>query len=172
MRQIPQCPRSAIQFNSDLWEGLASRIRQMILTNSSESKVNWMLKLGSPAMRPRMIKSLGNLVYLHGDGVFDKSTEVCDNLFADRDIYARETSIDLRVFRDSHRMFGHEKVVSVLSNNQSMVEPIERSLRKAIIMLKEGAFVHHFEKFGVQKDDFLEAFMASEEIVANYKSLS
>jgi hypothetical protein len=89
----------------------------MILTNSSESKVNWNLKVGSPAMRPKMIKSLGNLLYLRGDGVFDKATEVCDSLFADRDIYAREAALDLQVFRDSHRMFGHEKVVSVLSNN-------------------------------------------------------
>ena len=130
-------------------------MRQMLLTNSSENKVNWTLKVGSPAIRPKLIKSVGNLVYLRGDGVFDKTTEVCDSLFADRDIYAREIpSCDLKVFRDSHRMFGHEKVVSILSNNQSMVHPIERSLRKAIIMLKEGAFLHHFEKFGVQRDDF------------------
>jgi len=39
-------------------------------------------------------------------------------------------------------------------------------------MLKEGAFVHHFEKFGVTRDDFQEAFMACEEIVSNYKSLT
>lgn len=69
-------------------------------------------------------------------------------------------------------MFGHEKVVSVLSNNQSQVAPIESSLIKAITMLKEGAYMHHFEKFGVSKDDFFEAFMTCEEIIANYKSLS
>jgi hypothetical protein len=52
------------------------------------------------------------------------------------------------------------------------VAPIESSLRKAITMLKEGAYLHHFEKFGVSKDDFFEAFMTCEEIIANYKSLS
>lgn len=45
-------------------------------------------------------------------------------------------------------------------------------MRKAIKMLHEGAFVHHFEKFGVSKADFQEAFMACEEIVECYKSLT
>ncbi len=63
----------------------------MLLTNSTENKVNWALQVGSPSFRPKLIKSVGNLVYLRGDGVFDKATEACDSLFADRDIYARET---------------------------------------------------------------------------------
>jgi hypothetical protein len=74
MRQIPQCPSSDIKFNSDLWEGMAGRVRQMIATNSSESKVNWNTKVGNPSHRGRMIKSLANMVFLRGDGVFDKST--------------------------------------------------------------------------------------------------
>ena len=49
---------------------------------------------------------------------------------------------------------------------------IEQSLRKAIVMLKEGAFLHHYDKFEVTRDDFFEAFMTCEEIVANYKLLS
>lgn len=37
-----------------------------------------------------MIKSVGNLVYLRGDGVFDDSTLQCNELFEDSDIYAKE----------------------------------------------------------------------------------
>ena len=92
----------------------------MILTNSSESKVNWTLKLGSSAMRRKLIKSVGNLLFIRGDGVYDETTRQTANLFSDLEIYAREIpSNNFKVFRDSHRMFGHEKVVSVLSNNQS-----------------------------------------------------
>jgi hypothetical protein len=58
----------------------------MILTDSSESKVNWTLKLGSPPMRQRMIKSVANLLFLRGDGVYDLNAE---SLFADEEVYAR-----------------------------------------------------------------------------------
>jgi hypothetical protein len=78
----------------------------------------------------------------------------------------------VQVYRDSHRLFGHEKVVSILSNNQSQVAALETSLQKATTMLDEGAYLHHFDKFGVTKDQFLEAFMTCEELLAHYKQLT
>jgi len=39
--------------------------------------------------------------------------------------------------RDSHRLFGHEKSVGLLSNNQAHTGSLENVLRKATIMRKE-----------------------------------
>ena len=90
MRQIPQCQKLCYLFNSDLWDGLTGRVEQMISTNSSASKINWATKIDNHSMRLRMIKSVGNILYLRGDGVFNKSTEQCDVLFEDPEIYAHE----------------------------------------------------------------------------------
>ena len=73
--------------------------------------------------------------------------------------------------RDSHRLFGHEKSVALLSNSQAHCEPLENVLRKATLMRREGAFLHHYEKFGVDKDMFDEAFLTCESSLANYKAL-
>jgi hypothetical protein len=63
-----------------------------------------------------MIKSVANLLFLRGDGVYDLNAE---SLFADEEIYARNQPCNFKAQKDSHKMYGHEKVVSVLSNNQS-----------------------------------------------------
>ena len=81
-------------------------------------------------------------------------------------------SLPTQIFRDSHRLFGHEKVVSMLSNNQSQMHSLETALQKATSMLQEKPYLHHFEKFGVGVDKFDEAFIMCEEALANYQSLT
>ena len=39
------------------------------------------------------------------------------------------------------------------------------------MMLQEKAFLHHYEKFGVNKDKFDEAFLTCETALAEYKNL-
>jgi hypothetical protein len=39
------------------------------------------------------------------------------------------------------------------------------------MMHQEGAFLHHYDKFGVNKEKFDEAFMTCEATLAEYKSL-
>jgi hypothetical protein len=75
------------------------------------------------------------------------------------------------VSRDAHKLFGHEKSVSVLSNNQSQMGILNETLQKASNMLKQRAYLHHYEKFGVETNDFEEAFMVCEETLAHYASL-
>jgi hypothetical protein len=73
--------------------------------------------------------------------------------------------------RDSHRLFGDLKSVALLSNNQSHVVPLERTLRKATTMREQRAYLHHYEKFGVTSEHFDEAFITCESSLAEYKML-
>jgi hypothetical protein len=45
---------------------------------------------------------------------------------------------------------------------------LERTLRKATLMRKEKAFIHHYEKFGVTSYQFDEAFLTCESSLAEY----
>ena len=77
----------------------------------------------------------------------------------------------VKAYRDSHRLFGHEKSIGVLSNNQAHNITLERTLRRATMMLQERAFLHHYEKFGVDTEKFHEAFLTCETALAEYKAL-
>lgn len=73
--------------------------------------------------------------------------------------------------RDSHRLFGHEKSIGLLSNNQSHIAPLERTIRRATLMRREKAYLHHYEKYGVDADHFDEAFLTCENTLSEYKAL-
>ena len=49
---------------------------------------------------------------------------------------------------------------------------MDAALSKAMGMLHERAYLHHFERFGVTRDTFDEAFMMCEEALANYRQLN
>ncbi len=77
----------------------------------------------------------------------------------------------VEVVRDSHRLFGHAKSVAMIANSQAHCSNIEKVLRKATLMRREGAFIHHYEKFGVDREMFDEAFINCENALAEYKAL-
>lgn len=41
LKNIPQCPNTISAFNSDRWEGMLLRARQMLVSNSPEYQINW-----------------------------------------------------------------------------------------------------------------------------------
>ena len=86
-------------------------------------------------------------------------------------IYSSKCKGVLTHMRDSHRLFGHEKSIGLLSNNQAHTGTLENVLRKATIMRKERAYIHHYEKFGVDADHFDEAFLNCENTLAHYQDL-
>lgn len=163
IKSIPQCDHRVKEFNIDLWEGLIQRIRQILITNSSENKINWNVKIDNPLPNQKWIKSLGNILYIRGDKVYELDRTFEQEYFGLPHLYTKKfKAVNLTSFRDSHRLFGHEKSIAVLSNNQSFIPVLERTLRKATMMFMEGAYLHHYEKFGVSKDMLNEAFINCE----------
>ncbi|CDW81834.1 tubulin delta chain-like isoform 1 [Stylonychia lemnae] len=176
LKNIPQCDNKTIEFNTDLWEGMIQRIRQMIITNGNEHKINWSIKAENPSTySTKFIKSLSHLMVIRGDKVFDLPGSFESDYFGIGSLYTKKYggSVDNKYayFRDSHRIHGHEKSIGVLSNNQSHCQILESTLRKATMMFHEKAFLHHYEKFGVNADKFNEMFLTCETTLAEYKGL-
>eukprot|EP00347_Sterkiella_histriomuscorum_P002279 403368766 len=176
LKSIPQCDNKTIEFNSDLWEGMIQRIRQMVITNGNENKINWSIKAENPnTYSQKFIKSLAHFIVIRGDKVFDLPASFEQDCFGLGSLYTSKFGNSSRnyfvSFRDSHRLHGHEKSIGVLSNNQSHCVIMERVLRRATMMMREKAFLHHYEKFGVCEDKFNEAFLTLENCLAEYKSL-
>ena len=60
---------------------------------------------------------------------------------------------------------------SVLSNSQSVVRPLEALTGRAAAMLQSGAYLHHYQRFGVEAADFLDQLVVLEQILFDYRSL-
>ena len=116
------------------------------------------------------------MLFVRGDNVYDKqNVALSDSIFGHSGLYTSQRDLcaatGLRTYRDSIRLFQNEKSLGVLSNNQSHVAALERTLRKATQMKIEKAFLHHYHKFGVSEDDINTALMKCEETLLAYKML-
>ena len=144
----------------------------MIITNCQEHRINWSIKAENPSTySSKFIKQLSIMTVLRGDKVFELPHAFESDCFEIGSLYSKKSIKSFSSYRDSHRLHGHEKSIGSLSNNQSHVAILERTLRKATTMLQEKAFLHHYEKFGVNIDKFNEALLTCETSLAEYKTL-
>ena len=141
------------QYDSELWTGIVGRLKQMSITNSSEHRVNWNIK----SQHPSALRSVASILFARGDDCFNADLRT----FEDPALFASGVS-NVSIERDSAKLFGHEKSCSLLSNSASHDTALESVLRKATMMRIEGAYLHHYERFGTGSDDFDEAFMKCE----------
>ena len=114
------------------------------------------------------------MLFIRGDDVYEKENiGLSDHIFGKSGLYTSQKDLcaatGLRTYRDSIRLFGNEKNIGVLSNNQSHVVALERTLRKATQMKIEKAYLHHYDKFGVSEDDINTALIKCEEVLEAYK---
>ena len=149
----------------------------MAITNGHEHRINWSIKAENPATHSaKYIKSLGHMLFLRGDKVFDLPGTFEEDCFGLSTLYTKRApmvpvSSRYKAYRDSHRLNGHEKSIGVLSNSQAHCGILEKTLRKATTMLQEKAFLHHYSRYGVGIDKFNEALITCEASLAEYKAL-
>ncbi|KAI5620747.1 tubulin delta chain [Silurus asotus] len=66
---------------------------------------------------------------------------------------------------------GYEKLATLISNNQSLLNPLDNIVQKAWNMFASRAYIHQYTKFGISEDDFLESFTMLEQILSSYTHL-
>ena len=155
MSSYPLCPDDSKQFNAETWPGLFSEAMRSFQNNSRDPS-NWW-------------KSFGNIMYMRGEEVYKNNDY---SLLEDPNIYSKEISTGLKVYKDSYRLHGHEKSWTILSNSSQITTPLELALRKSILMFRNRAYVHHYEKMNFTEDDFKEAFTVARDALLRYRPSS
>ena len=125
IKSIPQCSATVSEFDSERWQGMLARVRQMIVTGCSEHRINWTVKIGEKGhgFGQSAHRSIGSLVFQRGDDVYSKeeSLGLAEELFSEPGLYCEPSDLcrphGARIYRDSSRVFGHEKSTAVLSNS-------------------------------------------------------
>ncbi len=77
----------------------------------------------------------------------------------------------LFVARHPKPLHNDERSATIWSNSQSMLPPIDELCAKAWTKYQSGAYLHHYEKYGVSASDFQSAFVDIERVIYDYKSL-
>ncbi|GMF36699.1 unnamed protein product [Phytophthora fragariaefolia] len=62
-------------------------------------------------------------------------------------------------------------LTSNYSNSKAMMQNLAITMDKAYDMFSHGAYLHQYERFGVDRAFFQEAFLRIDQITQNYASL-
>jgi len=165
-RSIPQVPERSKAFTVRTWNGLLKHMHQMLIADSVlEEGIDWKVNLKSRGLN----KSIATRLTLRGADVEDVDVNL---MFQRPELYVPWSLDSFRCLRSSRAFQSHERSISMLSNSQSVLSPLTRSLSKAWDMFHTGAYVHQYREHGVEDGDFVAALIRMEQVLENYRGLS
>jgi tubulin delta len=160
LKNVPQMPESYKDFSNDTWQGLEKRIFQMLVANCSEADINWSVTTKSKNFN----KSISNLLIARGDKVDEQKFD----LITSKEFYSQKISNRYSLIKDANNFLNNDKSMSLLSNSQAFVTPLETISNNATRMLHAKAYVYQYEKSKLSVDEFTEALAKVEQIHHNY----
>ncbi|KAL8596900.1 hypothetical protein ACOMHN_065849 [Nucella lapillus] len=171
IRNIPQVSQRAMEFSTFQWGGLLKHLRQMLIASAPmEEGIDWQVRAeDTPRGTSRYDRSLAASLILRGKDLATADPAV----FRDPSLYTAWTSPDMAFDLSTQpRAFsGYEKSAALVSNSRSATRPLDYILGKAWDMFASRAYVHQYVKRGMSEEDFLDAFVTLEQVVASYGAL-
>ena len=119
------------------------------------------------ASRTTANRVLANLLVLRGPG----SAEAPAQYFHEKALYAGLNMDPVSLWTCSKRFRGHDANLTLLSNCQSVIPSLDAVTQKAWCMFSSRAYVHQYEKYGINPDAFVDSFVKIEQILKSYASL-
>ncbi|XP_058790587.1 tubulin delta chain-like [Phymastichus coffea] len=116
-------------------------------------------------------KSVSNVVISRGK-VNEIDKIVCDDLHS-KELYVDWISSSDRLthLHQERRLLNQEKFLALVTNNSQIHQTLDNIVDKAWKTYTHSAFLHQYKKFGLEEDDFLEAFAKIENVIKDYKNL-
>eukprot|EP00762_Andalucia_godoyi_P000055 ANDGO_02343.mRNA.1 Tubulin gamma-1 chain len=168
---LPQMPRNSIEFSTYTWHQLIKHSHQAVVCNArTENHIRWDVsfrdRLTSSDILPNRCVAVS--VVLRGNALpsADPSPFHDKALFSD---WRKDSGLQLRCSEDAFG--GHEKMVSCFMNSQAIVDPLQRVIGKAHETFQANAYVHFYEKHGMERGDFDVAFVHCEQLLKDYCAL-
>ena len=187
----PEIPPENIQFTNDSWNSLSKRGLQMLRTGSNESKIDWSYYNTSDKVKTNSLieiyrgrnienivdedKNINNISSQNKlpNLYIGKNNTKFDNVVNMNDIsvikkYYGDNNIKAFRYKDEHCINNYDKHLTILANSNLYSSNIKKCLNKAYEMYEYNAFIHQYEKYGLKKEDFIDAFSFCEQIISDY----
>lgn len=178
LRCLPHLAETSIPFSTFSWPGLLKNMKQMLITNFFvDEGMNWQTQTSEsiPGLKRKPFKSISNILILRGESACSRS-QSWDDLaeFKKPGLYAPWLPERDRCHLWSvNRPFrSYEKSVSMLSNDSSCTEGLDMVIRKAWDMFSSKAYLHQYTKYGLEEEDFLNAFIKVDNVLNSYRKLA
>ncbi|XP_029055353.1 tubulin delta chain-like [Osmia bicornis bicornis] len=114
--------------------------------------------------------SVSNILITRGLTTDNDSIVTSD--FKEKNLYANWNTIDwFSHLHQNRKILNHDKFLALLTNNSQISNPLDLLLDKTWNSYVHAAFLHQYKQYGLEEDDFLQAFALLENVVKEYKEL-
>ncbi|CAF1225380.1 unnamed protein product [Rotaria magnacalcarata] len=169
LRCVPQLSDQALDFSTYKWSSLIKNLSQMYINNSYlDEGLNWSLK-----PHQTRTKSVANL-FLARSYDKDDIDQDLKQYFNHSTLYSSYTpsSDYYSVFNYRDKSYlNYEKYISLISNCQTPVSALDRIVSKSWQLFGQKAYLHHYLKYDVDEQAFLNGFVQIEQVIKSYKDL-
>jgi tubulin delta len=150
-------------FSIETWPGITKRCVQMAMSNTQEPSINWNINSRSEN-RNKIISAIG---ILRGSAAESADLSILRNALEPR--YSSQYS----QYITECPLEKYEKRMSVIMNSQAILNNLDTLIEKTHRMSRSGAYLHHYNKFGIENEHIFEfAFPYLEQLVYNYSNIS
>ena len=180
----PEVPPENLQFTNDSWNSLSKRGLQILKTGSNESKIDWsfyntnkinvnsIIEIYRGKNIENMVDDMNNINNNMTNQYKGKNNK--ENLNNLNDVscikqYCSDMKVKEARYKDEHNINNYDKHLTILANSNLYCQNIKKCLSKAYEMYEYNAFIHQYEKYGLEKGDFIDAFSFCEQIIYDYK---
>jgi tubulin delta len=188
-RSVPQMTAATSEFATDNWRALSKRLYQMAITGaSSDVLLDWNVSMeqrgssGATAPRPteRICRCIANTVLSRGiadeaasSGKPNSTLRADLSAFRDDRLYAEWVSGTggMQSFDTAVPYSGRQRSLTLVTNSQACMGPLEDTLERASVMFGERAYFHQYEAHGLSADDVVESLVATEHVLQQYRGV-
>ncbi|CAK9828957.1 Tubulin delta chain [Anthophora retusa] len=176
VKSTPHVPTTSAKYEPMYnWSSYTRHLKQTLrIPNLNSQLTDVELKMPSSSLSNNMHHayacSVTNILVTRGVTT-ERDTIITDE-FKEKHLYAEWNTIDwFSHFHQNRKFLNHDKFLALITNNSQISHPLDTLLSKAWNAYVHSAYLHHYKKFGLEDDDFLQAFATLENVVKEYKEL-
>lgn len=117
--------------------------------------------------------SFAQSIYFRGK-YDDNFRTTAQNQLNNSTLYSPRLSSSYRfnMYKTKKSFMSFESFLTSVSNDQTMMEPIDEVLQKSWDMFNNHSFLHRYEKYNIDREDFMNSFAQIEQILHSMKTLN
>ncbi|XP_012341055.1 tubulin delta chain-like isoform X2 [Apis florea] len=176
IKSTPHIPATSTSYEPMYnWNSYIHHLKQTLrIPNLNSQLTNVELKMPSNLLSNTIhhtyATSVSNVLITRGTML--EQDLIMTNILKEKHLYANWNTIDWFTHLHQNRKFlNHDKFLALITNNSQTSYSLDIFLNKTWKSYIHSAFLHQYKQFGLEEDDFLQAFSVLENVVKEYKEL-
>ncbi|OAD55504.1 Tubulin delta chain [Eufriesea mexicana] len=176
IKTTPHIPATSANYESTYnWNSYIHHLKQTLrISNLNSQLTNIELKMPSNSLANTAHHvyacSVSNILITRG--IIQEQNLIMTDKFEEKHLYANWNTIDwFSHWHQNRKFLNHDKFLALVTNNSQISYSLDTLLNKTWKSYIHSAFLHQYKQFGLEEDDFLQAFAVLENVVKEYKEL-